>query len=362
ALINETDYMGVIDAQIAVLDANGKEVFSARNTLVAKNGPAPMLSAQPIINGKTGIYTVKATIKGGDDIALEATRSVFVSDLGDFNLRFWGVGLFDANPELVSLLAEVELDAMSFNDARFAAWPMVVSDPSALWADAMLEKTVQLLDYVKRGGRAIFLAPPAVGTENGNSLAAMPFTLKALDTSGIDTLSLHYAAKHPIFDELPDQGAFLGRYYGEIKANVSCQVEKIGKGYSVAGSVGRFSDFLGSDIIMVPFGRGQFIISTYQLKGKLQDEPLADRLLLNILNHIGATLEDIAPSTSSEISEESLKAFALLLREFAATQDEWNEDSEQLKNKAIKALIAGDGPAALKLITEALAPGSEAVE
>jgi hypothetical protein len=60
----------------------------------------------------------------------------------------------------------------------------------------------------------------------------------------------------------------------------------IGYHYKIRGCEHARDPRYGSDLAVVPYGRGRLIISTYRIDGNLGKDPVADRLLWNMLRGI----------------------------------------------------------------------------
>jgi hypothetical protein len=193
---------------------------------------------------------------------------------------------------------------------------------------AQFELFVHLFDYVARGGIAVFLAPPfemasspssyydippeknylrrnfaesrlkgpgfRPGFRAANALTAtglFPVKSSLRQARGMWMSVSHYVRSHPVFDGLPAKGLMDQDY-----ANICAQATMMGlPGETVAGSVsweneaqdyrGPLAFWHGSDVAVVPHGKGKLILSTLELLDHLGKDPVADKLLFNIIRY-----------------------------------------------------------------------------
>jgi hypothetical protein len=98
----------------------------------------------------------------------------------------------------------------------------------------------------------------------------------------------HYARKHPIFDALPTNG-FMGQPYQNVIAPYS--IINL-PGQAIAGSMswdvirdyrGPTEWWHGTDLAVVPHGKGRMILSTLRIVGNLGEDPVADKILFNLI-------------------------------------------------------------------------------
>jgi hypothetical protein len=170
-----------------------------------------------------------------------------------------------------------------------------------------------LIGYVERGGEAILLRPPLLraqpmvntllrrfGVETLNEAqnpvlrtGLFPMRLRNRNAAGIWVPANHAARPHPIFEGLPVDG-FLGQTYQNVLS-----AETI-SGLSQPPIVGVLSAewnsgtidrdyrglsnvWWGSDMTVLPHGKGHFLLSTFLLLEHLGQDPVAGKLLFNMI-------------------------------------------------------------------------------
>ena len=116
----------------------------------------------------------------------------------------------------------------------------------------------------------------------------------------------HSAKKHPIFEGLP-VNCLMGQDYQDV-----CAVETIMglEGETVAASLSLNirrpeigSVWWGSDLAIVPYGKGKIVFSTLQIIENLGKDPVADKLLYNMIR-FAAMLSNPSKQNAGELERE----------------------------------------------------------
>ena len=106
----------------------------------------------------------------------------------------------------------------------------------------------------------------------------------------------HYFKKHPVFEGL-DPGHVLDDRFAGIMPLTSVRIDSaetlggsfgtpIGYHFKIRGCEHARDPRYGSDLAIVPYGKGRLIISTYRIAENLGKDPVADRLLWNMLKEL----------------------------------------------------------------------------
>jgi hypothetical protein len=158
-----------------------------------------------------------------------------------------------------------------------------------------LKKLTALLGHVQQGATAIWLQVPSA-TNQLVTTGAFPFAPNRQQAKGMWIPVNHYVRPHPIFDGLPS-GGFMGQVY----QNVVPQFTLMGlPGAPLAGCVSwdHNKDYIGptevwhgTDLTVVPHGRGRLVLSTLNLIEHLGADPVADQLLLNLCRWSAAEMK-----------------------------------------------------------------------
>lgn len=150
---------------------------------------------------------------------------------------------------------------------------------------------MQILAQVKGGAIAIFLGPP----EDWNDLAPWlgdDITATPKDAVGGFLPVCHYVKLHPVFDRLPSRCLMHQPYCNVVpnKTFLETSDEDICGAFDAApAAAGSYmveqGAWWGNDILVRPYGSGRIVMTHLRLLEHLDDDPVARRLLVNLLNH-----------------------------------------------------------------------------
>lgn len=157
---------------------------------------------------------------------------------------------------------------------------------------------VEMARRVARGSVAVFLSREAFRRgkdpkEGEVDLGWLPLARKGRCHSFVDGLyhKENVARPHPVFDGLQCGGILDWYYYGSLIPNWLFEGqddpdEVIAAGFA-AGYCGRGSKGYESGILMSSygFGSGRFVLSTFPVLDRLDTNPAADRMLLNLVRY-----------------------------------------------------------------------------
>ena len=144
----------------------------------------------------------------------------------------------------------------------------------------------ELWRRVERGATAVFLSPDVL-KKGDQSLGWLPLANKgtASPIRGWLYLKDEWAKRHPIFDGLPAGGLMDYTFYREIipdtvLAGQDPPVE------AVAGAIKASQDYSSGLMLAVyESGAGRFVLNTLLIRENLGANPVAERLLRNLLNY-----------------------------------------------------------------------------
>ena len=163
-----------------------------------------------------------------------------------------------------------------------------------------------LTTWVANGGTALFLNLPAMhllSMKEGKSRMSryidkdvfFPFALSLYTGKGLWTPCSHVVKDHPFYDGLPSN-CLMGQEYRNISSQWSIVEPKtnwIGGNITYdwyAGLkhkqnyIGVTEAFHGADLTQIAHGNGKYILCTHRIVENLGKDPVADRLLSNLLN------------------------------------------------------------------------------
>jgi hypothetical protein len=183
----------------------------------------------------------------------------------------------------------------------------------------IFEKFIYIFDYARRGGIVIFLTPPLERLKRSwdpisgvisytapvrghilNRTGLLPFRLKARRAVGHWVSVGHAVKKHPIFEGLP-VNCLMGQDYQNVCARetiIGLESEGIVCSLSwdwIRNYLGPSNAWWGSDLAIVPYGRGKIILSTLQIIENLGKDPVADKIFYNMVNFADRSVQSLEP-------------------------------------------------------------------
>ena len=302
--INELDAIRST-LEVLVTNSHGQVVHERRLPLRLSEGIRKVLSEELRRGLPTDTYRVRASLRGrGGTIAKnELVFRVFGSDA----LRTPSEQFYLLDPEgLVRPFAERRgLRFKNYDGKPADKLPVLVSVQETTDCGA-LGRLKHVIENVRRGGVAVFLNPPAIemgwirDPDDYVSHPPKP-TSNPVITSGLFPLRIkrrsahghwisvnHGVTPHPVFEGLPS-----GRLMGQTYQNV-CALESI-MGLRVKPIVASISwnfranyhgptkSWWGADVASVPYGKGRIVLSTLRLMENLGKDPVADKILFNLV-------------------------------------------------------------------------------
>lgn len=144
------------------------------------------------------------------------------------------------------------------------------------------DELIHLLNEVRAGAVAIVFGPPP----DWNDLAVrIDESLKA--TSAETFGGFHYVRVHPVFDGLPSRCLMRHAYRNVVpRRSFEEQTDERVCG-SISASHAASAPWWGEDILVRRFGSGRVVFTHARVLEHLGDDPVADRLYVNLLRHFG---------------------------------------------------------------------------
>ncbi len=176
------------------------------------------------------------------------------------------------------------------------------------WDGRTLPHLDRLTAWVEAGGTAVVLdAPPLDCLQNiGRGRMwheleagrALPFATTYFEAKGLWMPCSHVVRDHPVYDGLP-VNCLMGQVYRNVVARRSLALPETNW---IAGTVtydwyaglkhkqnylGVSGAHHGADLAHLPHGSGRFVLSTHRLTANLGQDPVADRILANLVRWLG---------------------------------------------------------------------------
>jgi len=246
----------------------------------------------------SGGYTAVATFSKDENspgIIRELDFDVFApKDLAPPRKPF---AVLDIEESLKSFLRDQGVDFSEFGEQTDLSVPVFVARTKAT-GPKQAKRFNQLADFIRNGGTGVYLeggGPHARWGVAGPASKLLPVPARTKQAIGNWTCISHIVKKHPIFDGLPVNGS-MAAIYGNVWApNTLLDFP----GEAIAGSIGYdwFPDYdlskrhyygtgdtwWGADLGIAKLGKGRCVASQLRIVDYLGKDPVADRLLFNMI-------------------------------------------------------------------------------
>nr|MBX2814609.1 hypothetical protein [Saprospiraceae bacterium] len=209
------------------------------------------------------------------------------------------LSLFTRDSTLSNFLRDKGIDWTRFGPTTSLSEVVLVSAyPSSTTASQSFE---ELLAFVERGGTAIYLKPQEKQGMVDADHAAFPFTARVHPSRGLWTCMPHLVHDHPIFTGLPTGGPMRDLYENIWPVHTLRDINLEGAlaELPIVGTVafdwfsrehkfhysGPGDSWWGSDLLVIPYGKGKLLVSQLRILENLGVDPVADKILANMLDH-----------------------------------------------------------------------------
>jgi len=149
----------------------------------------------------------------------------------------------------------------------------------------------ELARRIARGSTVVFLSPE-VFAQGDQPTAWLPLARKGTlsPIRGWLYLKDEWAKCHPIFEGLPSGGLMDYAYYREIIPDAVWSGQDP-PAEAVAGAIKASQDYASGLMVAVyDLGAGRFVLNTLRIRENLGPNPVAERLLRNLLRYAAADL------------------------------------------------------------------------
>jgi len=304
------------DLAVSVKDASGKTRSLASKGVDVGNSITTLLEQKLDTTGQSGGLTVTAVLTRDGKTIASNSYPLFALTIDQLKPTAKRVVLIEPKQQLWRFLEGRGVETARFGDGKDVAGPVIVAQPDA-WNDQQMSTFRSLMEWVESGGTAIWLTPPSNEVYVGQPIyrqpeknymmqlqgrkKVWPLRTSRLINEGIFPIKLvtrrargnwipvgHYTRQHPIFDGLPT-GDIMGHPYQNVIAPYS--ITNL-PGKAIAGSVswdvirdyrGPTDWWHGTDVAIVKHGKGTTVLSTLRIVDNLGKDPVADKLLFNLI-------------------------------------------------------------------------------
>lgn len=297
--INERD---AIDSTLVVdvVSAAGKTVFSKKLNANWQSGVSLLFDEELEATELRGAYTVRARVFNRLGEPLSENSSGFdVFTPKDLTSPDNRIAVLDLRKSLTPFLEKKGIKAVEFDGSTSVSTPVFVTNTQPK-SKKEEDRFADLQVFIERGGTAVYIEGSgksfARGGSNQVESSAFPFDADVHAAKGLWTCIPHLVQDHPVFDGLP-----VNTMMREVYENVwATQTLRSLKGEALVASIGYdwFSfdhklhysgpgeSWWGADMALVPTGKGQALVSQLRIVENLGKDPVADKLLFNIIRYV----------------------------------------------------------------------------
>jgi hypothetical protein len=274
--------------RIEVKASDGTKVFEQERDVVLGAGIVAMGTWKLDTQTWSGTYTVEVQLVDWDSTAVARNSvelEVFSADQLAAPSR--KVALVDSGNLLRPFLEERGVACVEFRPGTPVSIPVLVAGATSA------KKKITLAAFAKQGGAVIYL-------ERGTH--PLPVRGGKRGAKGLWVGVAHVVKDHPIFEGLPSNG-LMGQTYENVWAmktltglNTQPIVGSVTHDFypmkrNIPDYLGPEPAWWGTDLGVVQQGQGRFILSSLRLVDNLGKDPVADRILFNLIEYAASAVK-----------------------------------------------------------------------
>jgi hypothetical protein len=292
---------------VEILDGNGEPVFSKETRVRMEPGITPLFEHPLDAAALEGTYTVKVQVTAMDSGVVAENEYAFdVFTAEQLVVPGRRIAVHDPWNDLKPFLQRKRIDFEEWTPEIGMSQPVFVSRTAANTREER-ERFVELAEFAKRGGTVVYLGGGGERYGWGKPVdvpAYLPVQCGTKLARGTWAPITHLVHEHPIFNGLP-----VNCMTGSIYENVWAEFSLVGAGGEMAAGCIGFDWFpeldktrrhyygpgdtwYGSDMAIVPVGAGRCILSQLRLIDFLGKDPVADKILYNLIEYAAQPVEE----------------------------------------------------------------------
>lgn len=288
------------ELKVSVLSPSGEEVYNEITDVKLERGLNLFINEEVNTSAWNGKYILKAEMSApGGNVIAENNYEFNVFSSKELEVPEKKIAILDFNGRLKNTLNNSEIDFYEAEKIKDKSVPLFVSGYNTT-ADIDSIKMVKLINFVKKGGTVIYLDGFSKDVSESNVL--FPFHADFQMAKGLWTCIPHLVKNHEVFIGLPVNGAMRDIYENVWATSTLMNIggEGIQLEEAVVASVGfewfsrdhkmHYSgpgkSWWGSDMAVISLGKGKIIISQLRILPNLGKDPVADKILYNLINFV----------------------------------------------------------------------------
>ena len=290
---------------VKIVSKNGETVFEKSFNKMFKRGISKLFSTEINTQNFNGNYTVKVELKNETGKIISNNYESF--DVFNQERLFFPkskIAIIDPEKSLTKFLEQQNIEYVPFTNELNLDIPVFIGK-SLKNSDKYKKQVEMAKSHVKAGGYVVILDVMGKKAKTNNRKLkevkedALPFGAELhgkWDTRGGWAAKSHIVTEHPVFDDLPTNQIMHG-VYENVHPITSMSKQE---GLYIAGMIG-YDHFPNKDIMLrnyngtgevwwsadvleASLGNGKMLLSTLQIIENLGKDPVADKLLLNMIS------------------------------------------------------------------------------
>lgn len=291
---------------VQVKDSAGATLVDVKDQAALPEGIVDLGAYRVATDDVTGLCQIEVAFDPEESTEILGNSSFFVLDQAKSTLPQQKVAVIDVDGTLGNYLQKSAVIVETFSSETPRKCPVLVNLHG--WNGEPISACAELARWVQRGGNAIFLgAPPESTFQATGQLRRMwgqvaenylwPFEVRYFNAKGTWVPCSHVVKGHPIYDGLPAD-CLMGQEYREVVSRWSMATPftdwisgTITFGWYAGlkhkqNYTGVSGARHGADMAQVSYGEGCYILCTHRIVENLGKDPVADRLLSNLLGWV----------------------------------------------------------------------------
>lgn len=283
--------------QIEIVSASGAVVYDKKLDTQWDPGVSLLFESKLKTDTLRGNYTVRTLIISQDDTVLAKNTSEFdVFAENDLQVPATKIAVLDLTGYFKSFLKKSKIKTVEFNSSTDPSVPVFVTGAPPK-SEKDKKRFTALFEFIRAGGTAVYIEGAKESVPGNDPI--FPFSATVHPSKGLWTCIPHLVRKHPVFNGLPVNTMMRNVYENvwptrtlrdlesEENRDYETLVASIGFDWFSEGHKMHYSgpgeSWWGSDMAVVPFGNGRFVVSQLRLVGNLGEDPVADKILFNMI-------------------------------------------------------------------------------
>lgn len=286
--------------ELKITSASGEVVYTKEMKADWTSGVSSLFDAKINTTSWEGSYIVTAKITKSDGTILNENFTEFdVFNKKGLQVPETKIAVLDIEKALSAYFKKSGIKTLTFSKSTDISIPVFVT--KAMPKSNSDQRRFDALEaFVQKGGTVVYIDGTKEDSDGSNPL--FPFSANAHPGVGLWTCIPHMVHEHPIFQGLPTNGMMRNIYENvwpmttlrDLKGKDATEIK------TVVGTVafdwfskehkmnysGPGASWWGSDMAIVPTGKGRYLISQLRLVENLGKDPVADKILFNMINYL----------------------------------------------------------------------------